>query len=143
MSPNMLSRTLAIKERLRQWKRAELHDADSEVARAQDEVEEHTARHQQATAAVTAHGEISANDLALHAEQVAREQEALKRAQSELSARESERENRREQVGEATREVRAIEVLHERVLAEQRREAGLREQRDFDEASARKGGKRP
>lgn len=143
MSPNMLSRTLAIKERLRQWRRAELHDAESRVARAQDKVDEHAARHSEATAAVTAPGEISANDLALHAEQVAREQQALKRAQRELSARVSEREDRREQVGEATREMKAIEVLHERVLAEQRREEGLREQRDLDEAASRKGGKRP
>lgn len=143
MSPNMLSRTLAIKERLRQWRRAELHDADTELARAKDEVDEHASRHSEATAAVTAPGEISANDLALRAEQVAREQQALKRAQRELSARQTERDSRLEQVGEATREKRAIEVLHERALAEQRREEALREQRELDEASARMGGKRP
>jgi flagellar export protein FliJ len=143
MSPNLLSRTLAIKERLRQWRRAELHEANTEVARAQDEVDEQTARHQRATAAVTTPGEISATDLALRAEQVAREQAALRRAQKELAARENERERRSEVAGEASREVRAIEVLHERLVTERKREEGLREQRDLDEASARKGGKRP
>lgn len=142
MSPNMLTRTLAIKERLRQWRRAELHEADSEVARAQERVEEHAADHQLASAAVTAQREVSANELALHAEQLARTQEALKKAREILAQCEGERENRREQVGEATREVRAIEALRDRVLEERRREAGLREQRDQDETSARKASKR-
>ena len=143
MSPNMLSRTLAIKERLRQWRRAELHDAETEVARAQARVEEHAAEQQAATQAITAPGEMSANELAQHAEQLERTQRALRKARELLAARESERESRREQVGEATREVKAIEVLHERLLVEQQREQGLREQRDMDENSARKGNKRP
>jgi flagellar biosynthesis chaperone FliJ len=42
-------------------------------------------------------------------------------------------------MGEATREVRAIEVLHTRMLAEQKREADKREQSELDEASSRKG----
>jgi len=143
MSPNMLSRTLAIKERLRQWRRAELHEAESEVARAQERVDEHAAEQQAATAAITASGEVSANQLALNDEQLERTQCALRKARELLASREDERENRREQVGEATREVKAIEVLHERLLAEQLREQGLREQRDMDENSARKGNKRP
>jgi len=143
MSPNSLKRTLAIKDRIRKWKQAELYEADGEVARAQESVEEQTARHQMATAAVTAQQEVSANELALHAEQLAREQRALKQAQKELAAKEGERDDRREKVGEATREVKAIEVLHERLLTEQRREEGLREQRDMDETSGRKVGKRP
>ena len=143
MSPNMLSRTLAIKERLRQWRRAELHEAESEVARAQERVDEHAAEQQAATAAITASGEVSANQLALNAEQLERTQRALRKARELLASREDERENRREQVGEPTREVKAIEVLHERLLAEQLREQGLREQRDMDENSARKGNKRP
>lgn len=139
MSPNMLSRTLAIKERLRQWRRAELHEADTEVARAQERVDEHAADHQIASAAVTAEGEMSANELALHAEQLERAQRALRKAREMLAACEDERETRREQVGEATREVKAIEALHARVVEEQRREAGLREQRDQDENASRKG----
>ncbi len=142
MSPNMLSRTLAIKERLRQWRRAELHEANSEVARAQERVEEHAADHQLASAAVTAQREVSANELALHAEQLARTQEALKKAREILAKCEGERESRMEQVGEATREVRAIEALRDRLLEERKREAGLREQRDQDETSAQKASKR-
>jgi flagellar export protein FliJ len=143
MSPNMLSRTLAIKERLRQWRRAELHEANTEVARAQEHVDEQAAEQQRATAAVTAQGEVSANDLALHAEQLERTQHALKKAREILAKCEGERDNRREQVGEATREMKAIEVLRDRAVEEQRREQGLREQREADETSARKGAKRP
>ncbi|HKU44571.1 MAG TPA: flagellar FliJ family protein [Polyangiales bacterium] len=143
MSPNTLTRTLAIKERLRQWRRAELHEADGEVARAQQHVDEHAAHHQLASAEITAEREVSAQELALHAEQLERAQRALHKARELLAAREVERESRREQVGEATREVKAIEALRERVLEEARREAGLREQRDMDENSARKGGRRP
>ena len=143
MSPNLLSRTLAIKERLRQWRRAELHAADSEVARAQERVDEHTADSENGIAQVTAEREISANDLALQAEQLERSQQALRKARELLAQTELERDSRREQVSEATREVKAIEALRERLLVEERREAGLREQRDMDENSARKGGKRP
>jgi flagellar export protein FliJ len=138
----MLSRTLAIKERLRQWRRAELHEADTEVARAQERVDEHVADQQLASEAVTAQREVSATELALHAEQLARTQEALRKARQILAQCEGERESRREQVGEATREVRAIEALRARVLEEKRREDGLREQREMDETSARKVGKR-
>ncbi|HKP62504.1 MAG TPA: flagellar FliJ family protein [Polyangiales bacterium] len=143
MSPNLLSRTLAIKERLRQWRRAELHEADTEVARAQERVDEHAADSENGIAQVTAEREISANELALQAEQLERSQQALRKARELLAKTELERDSRREQVGEATREVKAIEVLRERLLVEERREAGLREQRDMDENSARKGGKRP
>ena len=143
MSPNMLSRTLAIKERLRQWRRAELHEADTQVAHAQERVDEHAAHHEAASAQVTAEREVSANELALHAEQLERSQQALRKARELLAKTEQEREGRREQVGEATREVKAIEALRERLLVEERREAGLREQRDMDENSARKVGKRP
>src|SRR5262245_6760145 len=116
MSPNMLSRTLAIKERLRQWRRAELSEAESHVAHAQQRVDEHTADHEEVIAQVTAEREVSAQELALHAEQLERSQIALRKARELLAARESERESRREQVGEATREVKAIEALHARVL---------------------------
>ena len=143
MSPNLLTRTLAIKERLRQWRRAELHEANTEVERAQQRVDEHAADQQLASAAVTAEGEISANELAMHAEQLERSQRALRKAREILAAREGEREDRREMVGEATRELRAIEVLHARAIEEKRREADLREQRDADENAARKGRNQP
>lgn len=142
MSPNMLSRTLAIKERLRQWRRAELHEANTEVAKAQDRVDEHAAEQQLAADAVTAPGEVSANELAMHAEQLERTQKALKKAREILVKCEVERDDRREQVGEATREMKAIEVLRDRAVEEQKREQGLREQRDADEHSSRKGAKR-
>ena len=139
MSPKTLTRTLAIKERLRQWRRAELLEAESKVSEAERSLELESARHAGAAALVTRSGEHSAIDLALHAEQVARTQDMLKRAKAELDALEVERESRRQDVGEATREVKAIEALRTRLIAAQRREADQREQRDLDEAAARKG----
>jgi flagellar export protein FliJ len=130
---------LAIKERLRQWRRAELLEAESRVAEAAQSVEAEAARKDGAAALVTRAGEHSAIDLTLHAELVARANDTLKRAKAELDAREVERESRREDVGEATREVKAIEALRARMLQAQRREADQREQRDTDEAASRKG----
>jgi hypothetical protein len=141
MSPKTLTRTLAIKERMRQWRRAELLEAESLVSEAEQSVEQEAARHAGAAALITTPGEQRALDLVLHAEQVARANDQLKRAQSELDARELERENRRQEVGEATREVRAIEALRTRMLDAQRREADAREQRDLDEAAARPKGR--
>jgi flagellar export protein FliJ len=138
MNPSMLSRTLAIKERLRQWRRAELHEADTDVARAQEKVDEHAASQQIASDAITAPGEVSASELAMHAEQLERTQRALRKARAILAQCEGERETRRERVGEATREMKAIEVLRNRAVEEEKREAGLREQREADDNSARK-----
>jgi flagellar export protein FliJ len=138
MSPNMLSRTLAIKERLRQWRRAELHEADTEVASAQEKVDGHAAAQQIASDALTTPGEVSASELALHAEQLERTQRALRKAREILAQCEGERDTRLERVGEATREMKAIEVLRNRAVDEAKREAGLREQREQDETSAQK-----
>jgi flagellar export protein FliJ len=138
MIAKRLTRTIAIKERVRQWRRAELQEAESKVTHAEEFVEAETAQHAGAAALVTREGECSAIDLALYAEQLERAQLALKRAEARLNALQEERETRRDEVGEATREVRAMEALHTRMLVEQRREANLREQRDTDEAASRK-----
>jgi hypothetical protein len=138
MTPKTLTRTIAIKERVRQWRRAELHQAETRVNEAEEYVEAESTQHAGAIALVTRHGECSANDLALRAEELARAQLALKRAQAQLDTVQQERETRRGEVGEATREVRAMETLHARMLVEQRRSNDQREQRELDEAAARK-----
>jgi flagellar export protein FliJ len=139
MTPKTLKRTLSIKERIRQWRRAELHEAQTRVDQAESSLQLEAARHTSTAALLTRAGEFSANDLALAAEQVQATQRALREAAAELQARQQEHEERQTVMGEATREVRAIEALHTRMLAEQKREADRREQRDLDEASARKG----
>jgi flagellar export protein FliJ len=139
MTPKTLNRTLAIKERLRQVRRAELVEAEALVNEAQHWVEEETTRHDGSVALITRAGEFSANELALQYEQVEATQRQLKRARTELDTREAEREVRKDVMGEATREVRAIEALRGRLLAEQKREADKNEQRELDEASSRKG----
>jgi flagellar export protein FliJ len=139
MTPKTLKRTLAIKERLRAVRRAELQEAESLVAEAQHRVDEENARHAGTCAQLTRAGEFSANDLVLASEQIAASTRSLKRARTELDARESEREDRKSDVGEATREVRAIEALHTRLVTEQRKAAEHREQLEADEAAARKG----
>jgi flagellar export protein FliJ len=138
MTPKTLKRTLAIKERVRQWRRAELMDAEARVANAQHDVAVEEERHEGTCALITRAGEVSPHDLILASEQLAMTQLAVKKARVELETREVEREQRREIVGEATREVRAIETLHTRLLAEQKHAADKREQADMDEASANK-----
>jgi flagellar export protein FliJ len=138
MSPKTLSRTLAIKERIRQWRRAELQESETLVNRAEQSVDAETAREAGAAALITREGECSAADLVSHAEQVARAQAAVKRAQAELNVLQEEREARRSEVGEATREVRAIEALRTRLVVAERRAADQREQKDLDEAASRK-----
>ncbi|MEY4578618.1 MAG: hypothetical protein RL701_3321 [Pseudomonadota bacterium] len=139
MTPKTLKRTLAIKERLRQWRRAELYEAETAVADAERSVGVEAERHAGTCAVITRAGEISANDLVLAAEQLALAQRALKQAQSALTEREAEREVRKDVMGEATREVRAIEALHTRLVVEQRRAVDQNEQRELDEVASRKG----
>jgi flagellar biosynthesis chaperone FliJ len=139
MTPTTLKRTLAIKERLRQWRRSELQQAETLVTAAQESRDSESAQHDRAAGLITRAGEFSANELELNAQQLVRTSHALKQATAQLNAREEERDGRRDEVGEATREVRAIEALRARLVAEQRREADQREQRELDEISARKG----
>jgi len=139
MTPKTLKRTLSIKERIRQWRRAELHEAQGRMADAEASLQLEAARHTSTAALLTRPGEFSANDLVLAAEQVQATQRAVKEAQVALDARQKEHEERQTEVGEATREVRAIEALHTRLCSAQKRDADQREQRDLDEASARKG----
>jgi flagellar export protein FliJ len=139
MTPKGLKRTLVIKERLRQVKRAELMEAEARVNDARTALAEQTARHQGTAAQLTRQGEHSAGDLALYSQQLEHTQRALKEASKALEECEDEREQRRDVVGEATREVKAIDALRARLVAEQRKQLERREQAELDEASARKG----
>jgi flagellar export protein FliJ len=139
MQPKTLTRTLAIKERVRQWRRSELQETETRVSQAESAVESEAELHAGAVKQITHTGECSANDLALRAEEIEQTNIALKRARAALLDIEQERDARREVVSDATRDVRAIEALRTRLLAEQRRAADLREQRELDEASSRKG----
>ena len=139
MTPKTLKRTLVIKERIRQVRRAELHEAQTRVDDAEKSLQLEAARLHSTAALLTRAGEFSANDLALAAEQVQATARAVKQAEAELNARMAEHEERQGVMGEATREVRAIEALHTRMLAELKREADKREQSDLDEAASRKG----
>lgn len=139
MTPKTLKRTLVIKERIRQVRRAELHEAQTRVDAAEQSLQLEAARHTSTAALLTRAGEFSASDLALASEQVQATARAVRQAEAELNARKSEHEERQDVMGEATREVRAIEALHTRMVAELKREADKREQSDLDEAASRKG----
>jgi flagellar biosynthesis chaperone FliJ len=138
MTPKTLKRTLVIKERIRKWRHAELLEAENRVTLAQQSVEEEAARHAHTAAILTRAGEVAAHELALAADQLVVAQKALERAQSELGERIEERDLRQAEAGEATREVKAIEVLHARLVHEQRRAEDRREQSELDEAATRK-----
>ena len=138
MTPKALKRTLVIKERLRQVRRAELMEAEARVNDARNSLDQETARHQGTAAQLTRQGEHSASDLALYAQQLEQTQRAVKKASQALQEREKEREERQDVVGEATREVKALDALRARLLAEQRKLLERREQAETDEAAARK-----
>jgi flagellar export protein FliJ len=139
MTPKTLQRTLVIKERLRKWRHAELLEAENRVTQAEQSVEEETARHRETAALLTRGGELPAHELALASDQLQVVQRALQRAKTELGERIEERDARKAVAGEATREVKAIEVLHTRLVNELRRAADQREQSELDEAATRKG----
>jgi flagellar biosynthesis chaperone FliJ len=139
MTPKTLHRTLVIKERLRKWRHAELLEAQTRVELAQQSVDEEALRHADTAARLTRAGEVSAHELALVADQLNIAQQALQRAKLELGSRVEERDTRKAEAGEATREVRAIETLHARLVNEQRRVADQREQSELDDISVRKG----
>jgi flagellar biosynthesis chaperone FliJ len=138
MNAKTLNRTLTIKERIRQWRRAELQEAETLVVDAERSVDTEAQREAGAAALITKQGECSATDLAFRADQLERSKQARKRAEAALQQRQEERETRRGEVGEATREVRAIEALRTRIVTAERHEADKREQRDLDEAASRK-----
>jgi flagellar export protein FliJ len=139
MTPKTLKRTLMIKERLRKWRQAELFEAENRVNEAQQSVDEAAERQRFTADLLTRGGEASAHELASAADQLSVAQRVLQHAQVALGTRIEERDARKAEAGEATREVKAIEVLHTRLMTEQRRVADRREQSELDEASTRKG----
>ena len=139
MTPKTLHRTLVIKERLRKWRRAELLEAENRVEQAQQAVDDREALHAKTAALLTRSGDFSAHELVLAADQLEVAQRALQAAKAELGERIEERDQRKEVAGEATREVKAIEVLHDRLVKEQRKAADRHEQAELDDRSIRKG----
>lgn len=139
MTPKTLHRTLVIKERLRKWRHAELLEAENLVEQAQQAVDDRAQRHAKTAALLTRSGDFSPHELVHAADQLGIAQKALEAAKLALGERMEERDQRKAVAGEATREVKAIEVLHERLVKEQRRVADQREQAELDERSASRG----
>lgn len=139
MTPKTLKRTLSIKERIRKWRQAELLEAENRVNEAQQSVDAAAERQRTTALLLTRGGEVSAHELVLAADQLVLAQRALQSAQHALGERLEERDARKAVAGEATREVKAIEVLHTRLVSELRRTADRREQSELDEAATRKG----
>jgi flagellar export protein FliJ len=139
MTPKTLKRTLLIKERIRKWRQQELLEAENRVNEAQQGVDVAAEKERFTADLLTRGGEAGAHELALAADQLVVAQKELQVAQHTLGERIEERDARRAEAGEATREVKAIEVLHTRLVTELRREADRREQSELDEAATRKG----
>jgi flagellar export protein FliJ len=138
MKSKSLARILQIKERQRQIKRSELADADKSLEEAAQRLA--TADHMGARTAreMTDAEEIGGAELALRAQLAGIAQRELAAAQRRLQERKAEREACGEQVVAATQEVRVFEHLHDRARRELERVAGVREQIELDELTARK-----
>ncbi len=141
MSPKSLSRILLVKERLRQWKRAELAAASVLVERAEEHVAAQDELSKRVTAAVTQPSELSGEELAMRAQTMARAHRDLKKARASLEERHQERETQRDEVAVASRDVRVLETLRQRMQSEEDRVERTREQGELDDISAHRGKK--
>jgi flagellar export protein FliJ len=136
MSPKTLSRILAVKQRVRLWKRTELAAANELVERAQRVVDHHDNEHRAASAAIVGAGELSGTELGNRAEAVARARAGLARASTDLDHSHRTRDDHHAQVTHASREVRVLENLHGRALQAQRQDERTREQKELDDTVA-------
>jgi flagellar export protein FliJ len=138
MSPKSVSRILAVKERLRQAKRSELAEANASVDAASKHVDAISQMRAEAVRAVVEAGEIPGAELEARAQVADIACRDLTQAKAVLEERHKERDVRKEVVVEATREVRVMETLKERLQRVAFREETTREQLQLDELMAQR-----
>ena len=135
MSPKSLSRLLLVKERLRQWKRAELAAANATVEQAQARFVVRDELRLRAEHAVIDAGELTGDELAMRADVMKRAHFDLKQAHSTLLDSHRERDVQSDEVASANRDVRVLETLRERMVSELNRAQNIREQGELDDIS--------
>lgn len=139
MTKRKLERIIHVKERIRGVRRSELAAADEALERAAEAASEAGKIHEGAIWTLTTPGQISAEDLARQAAVVALAAGVAKGANGALAERQVEREQSAATVFDATRDVRALEILHQRMDRAEQRQERKREQGENDEAAGRMG----
>ncbi|MBI2893697.1 MAG: hypothetical protein HYY06_09110 [Deltaproteobacteria bacterium] len=137
MTKRRLERIIQVKERIRGVRRSELETADEELARAAEAASEAGKIHDGAIGSLTRAGQITAEDLARQAAVVALAAKVATEANGTLEVRKVEREERAATVFDATRDVRALEILHQRMGRAEQKEERKKEQGATDEAAGR------
>jgi flagellar export protein FliJ len=136
MSPKSVSRILAVRELVRQIKRNELARANQSVDAAESHVDAMSAVRDSAANRFSQAGDVDGAELHARADMCEFAARDLERARVALDERSRERDEHTENVAEATREVRVMENLHDKLQRNQWREEITREQLQLDEMSA-------
>lgn len=135
-----LERFITIKERVLDARRAELAEANHALQEANDRLLEAQQTRLRAIEALTTTQDMSAEELSQQARFVSIATETERRAEQEYLAAQSLLDERKNEVADANRDVKTLEVLRERGAKERRREQSRRAQHASDEAAARIGG---
>jgi len=135
-----LDRFITIKERVLDARRAELAEANHAFQEANDRLLEAQRTRLQAIETLTTAQDMSAEELSQQARLVSIATESERRAEQEYLSAQSLLDERKNEVADANRDVKTLEVLRERGAKERRRELSRRAQHASDEAAARIGG---
>ncbi|MEC7518371.1 MAG: flagellar FliJ family protein [Myxococcota bacterium] len=132
-----LTRIIRLKERIRDARRGALAQAEAERHAASERVEQAEAQVVALVRGYCEAGTFDARELLHRASLVESAREHRAAMQARLTEVEAERARCAAALAEAGRDVRSLEVLEGRLLAEEKREAGRREQAMLDERGAR------
>jgi len=135
-----LDRFVHIKERVLDARRAELAEANHALQDASDRLAAARKARLLAIETLTSPQEKGADELSQLAQMVTLATDAERKAEEDFLAAQSLQEERTDEVAEANRDVKTLEVLRERSAKERSREISKRAQHASDEAAARIGG---
>ncbi|HJL20378.1 MAG TPA: flagellar FliJ family protein [Sandaracinaceae bacterium LLY-WYZ-13_1] len=134
-----ITRIVRLKSRIRDARRGALADAEAHADDARSRVASADAEVVRLAEAYCRPGELNARELAHRASLVASAREGRRRAAERLEEAEAEAARRQAAVAEASREVRSLEVLDDRLAERERKDEARREQTESDERAARMG----
>ena len=123
-----LTRIIRLKERIRDAKRGALAAAEVDRQQATARVEQAEAQVIELVRGYCATGDFDARELVHRASLVEAAREQREAMQAQLAELEEERDRRAAALAEAGREVRSLEVLDDRLAAEEKAAEGRREQ---------------
>jgi hypothetical protein len=134
MDHRRVKRIIVLKERVRDARRAELASAEHACSKAQEATDQAASMLQDLSDRLVSSTLVQGSELELGSRLVDLARRDHRRSQEVLRTREAEREERARAVARATRDVKSLGVLEERLAAEARREELRREQETAEDA---------